>query len=162
MRSSYLILFFLIGCCLAACKQVPHHYAYSKSVGAAEPVVRPAILFVIFNMEQRDGITEMTIMDKKVVEGALKSAPESSTAHDRVYVAQLNKDKMEIAGFYMEHPLRKNVEYTNEANELTTKFVEFNGAEFFIRVSVNPDCVYLRLDDVRGSEVVKSFLFNLN
>lgn len=158
----WLLPVLMAGVLVLACKRT--HYTY----GYAEPADksglsggRPEILFATFVIRQRDTTTTMELREKNVVHGRLKATPENSGATDRLYVAVLDNNKSELSGFYIEHPLRKNVEYTNEANELAIKFIELREAEFFIRTPLDPQSRFVRVDDVRGDRVVSSFLFGI-
>lgn len=150
----------MAGILFVACKRTPYAYNYTEPADEHRGGDgRPKLLFMTFVIRQNDTATTVELKEKNVVDGQLKTRPGDSEASDRLYVALLNKDKTEIYGYYLKHPLRKNVEYTGEGNELATKFVELNEAEFFIRTTLEAGSAFLRLDDVREGRVVNSFLF---
>ncbi|MBX2901331.1 MAG: hypothetical protein KF775_16880 [Cyclobacteriaceae bacterium] len=120
------------------------------------------LLFATFKIARDSNATVITLMSKHLVKGTHKSDPETSTATNRLQVVQLNQDGTELTGYYLGHPLRKNVEYLNEHQEYSTRWVELPEAEFFIRVALEPTCVYLVVYEVNGSDKLKLLSVNVN
>lgn len=156
-KLSFCALFLLSGM-LLSCKSSHYDYSYTTNDDSTEKA--PEILFATFIVQHVDSTTTIELKDTRITQGNLKNQPANSHATDRVYVAQLRDDKTEISGFYVDHPLRKNIEYINERDELTTKYIELAEAEFFVRVPMAENCRFLRLDEVRGARVVNSFVFD--
>jgi|GEM_PF-951078 hypothetical protein len=161
MKYSF-ILILLAGSMGQSCKPTAVSYQYSAPSRVEIPEDdKPKILFMTFFIQQKDNKTEIELTDSNVKYGTLKSENQDSKAQYRIYVAQLDKNMAEIAGFYIEHPLRKNVEYTNEENELVSKSIELAEAEFFIRTKLNEQSKHVQLNEIYEDQVLNSFVFNI-
>lgn len=159
---AYLLVLLCVMVLLEACKPVSYQYTYQESAQTNEQAALPQILFMSFTMRKDSSESVVTMLEKKILKGVLKSDPESSMADDRLYVVQLTKERTTLSGYYLDHPLRKNMEYINEQQEYKTRWVELEEAEFFIRVALDPACAYIVLYEMKGMEVEKSFLFSIN
>lgn len=158
----YLLEVVCLAILIQSCKPVSYQYTYQEPTQTYEQAALPQILFMTFAIKKDSGESVVTLLEKKTLKGVLKSGMESSTAEDRIFVVQLSKEKTELSGYYLEHPLRKNMEYLNEQQEYETRWVELEEAEFFIRVALDPACAYIGLYEMKGMVREKSFLFSVN
>lgn len=163
MRNFWLMFGFgLLSVVMCSCKPNAYNHTYREPVDVDTIPYDPQLLFVTFKIRQDSNASVISLLEKQLVKGTLKSNPEISNANDRIYVVQLTRDKTELLGYYIDHPLRKSVESVNDQQEFSTRWIELQEADFFVRIALEPTCVYLGLYEVKGTEVVKSFFFNVN
>ena len=115
------------------------------------------ILFLTFKIKEDSASTAIIeLLEKNFVSGSLKGASESSQAENRLIINQVDDQQHVLGEMSVDHPLIKYVEYVNEAREFETKLIRQQSAEFFIRVAINTQTSYLRIDEVREGKEVKS------
>jgi hypothetical protein len=115
------------------------------------------ILFLTFKIQEDSASTAIIeLLEKNFVSGTLKGTSESSQTENRLIINQIDDIQHVLSEMSIDHPLIKYVEYVNEAREFETKLVRQPSAEFFIRVALQPQTSYLRIDEVRGDRAVRS------
>ena len=98
---------------------------------------KSAIFFLSFKIykDLKKGTNIIELIDKTKVEGELKRVDDSQNlAEDNLILEFIDHEKI-VKTIVLPHPLQKNVEFA-EGNELKSKQVKLNEAEFFIRLQL--------------------------
>lgn len=140
------------------CKQA--QYSYQPTV---QPVaVNPQMIFLTFSikMDTLKG-SQITLVDKQIVEGKLKAVHEDYTFQNRLVVKQLNNLQQELSTSTVDHPLIKRVEYADDQGILDSKIVNLKVGEFFIRTTLHQETVFIRVEEVIDNKNVAVVTFKI-
>ncbi|HUH74703.1 MAG TPA: hypothetical protein VLZ75_09865 [Chitinophagales bacterium] len=107
------------------------------------------IYFLVFNISQDTALKNSTIhLTSKINSvGEIKNNfQEHIDSENYLKVEVYDKDLL-INTIIIEHPLYKNIEYFDE-EKLSTKFIELDSADFFIRLQVNNPSNVINISEV--------------
>jgi hypothetical protein len=102
------------------------------------------------------------LIEKRVVEQRLKAEPANSNDPDRLVVKQLNTELKELAICAVDHPLRKNVEYTDDMGRLGIKKIILKEGEFFVRVTLQEKTQYIRVEEIVADIKITETTFTIS
>lgn len=113
---------------------------------ATEP---PQILFLILKVEAdaAGDLRRVRLLEKKQVPGVVKRntlttvEPSAGQAYLRLVVVGEGGQEQQV--FYLEHPLRKNVEYLDEKQQFNRKEVLLREADLPVRIQYRPELHHL-------------------
>lgn len=131
-----LCLSLLLVCCTWAKK--------TDSVAPASDSDR-IILFLVLKIRKDDLHADsfIELLSKTFVRGKMKREEPPSYKTIPCLKADIYRKNRLVHTLFLEHPLYKHFEYADERGVLTTKNVELNEAEFFIRMSVQGDRIQI-------------------
>ncbi len=148
-----LLLLILLVLLLFGCKPTSLTYLHQETQPSSSV---ESIVFLSFSIQKDTAASVILLIEKNIVTGSLKSAPEDSPAPDRLIISQLTSENKEINSSSIAHPLRKQVEFVNENQLFESKLVEQDHAEFFVRLGLTKESSYIRIDEIWGNEKIGS------
>lgn len=121
------------------------------------------MIFLTFKMtaDSTNG-NQLELRSKTIVNERLVTEPQNSEAVDRVIVSQLTNTKEVIASVAVEHPLKRRVEVANDRGEIQSREVILREAEFFVRVTLQPQTKYIRVTEIVANKSMSEISFNLD
>jgi len=143
-----------------ACSASKHAHTASKdatpsvSPGHQELTGNPAadsIVFFFFTAKQDTGESklEIDLQEIRTVKGKLKKdfTDEHISAKHKLKIAFLDKNREVKKEGYIEHPLKRSIEYLDENNQFKWATLNETKSEFMIRTIYNRDYKYIGFYD---------------
>ncbi len=143
MNHLYIVSFILICIGTGACKtQKPTSSTISNITSnqnnAPQVATTDQLLFLVFQIKKNieGAYSKITLIKREKVNGKLKQGHiNEDTFENELIIYQYNHQTL-IDSIVCEHPLYKNLEDFN-GNTMTTRQVELDSAEFFIRLQLD-------------------------
>lgn len=144
-----------------ACKS-PQPVAYQYQEPEGNSARLSEIVFLTFRIyEDSTASASVELLEKQIVGGKIKVEGGDSQEKNRIVVKQFDKQKIEVNAVAINHPLFKQVEVTNNTGSYETKYLQLADAEFFVRLTLLPQTVFIRVDEVREEKEIKSTWFTI-
>ena len=148
----------LLASLLYCCRQVQHTYQPPES----ETVEDAKAIFLSFSISaDSSGKNVIELISKKVTDGAVKGKPSATISTSYLIVSLLDKSGGVKVEEMVEHPLLREVEYTNEKNELAHKALNLKNAEFFVRLKLPSSADHVLVTEVVNQKKINSAEFPL-
>ncbi|MBX2962433.1 MAG: hypothetical protein KF687_07970 [Cyclobacteriaceae bacterium] len=145
---------------LFACRAPQPVYSYQESTLPKKGSGRFSILSFRI-AEDSLSQTTVTLLDEHYIDGNLKGEHNDSDAENILLIKQEDAQLQVVDQTTLDHPLIKYVEYVNERQEFETKLVTQHEAEFFIRIELKPQTLYIRIDEVREGKELQLAQFKI-
>ena len=143
-----MILFFLSGC-KAAREQVAEEN--NEEILLVQNT--PQIMMITFSIDSRDSIKVINAVKNP---GRLRGWDDSKSepGEGDLVISFLNETYLECSKTIVQNPLIKRVEYseTDDISTLTSKTIDLDSAEFFIRVQFDECFKHLRIEKFENEE----------
>jgi len=112
----------------------------NKNIVASNPEEN-SFLYMIFGISRDtiDNTTQITLKSKKEIVGFVKSTNESYVSKNFLQFLFVDKSNKVISTQILDHPLFYRAETLNESEQLVTRMVELDNAEFVLRVNKTDD-----------------------
>jgi len=104
---------------------------------------------------------KITLINKKITAGSTKPAAEKIIRANHLSISLLNRNRQVLETATIEHPLFKEVEYTQDNGEFTRKTLNLKHAEFFIRIKLSHDAEWVIVDEIINQKKMNSVEFNV-
>lgn len=105
------------------------------------------IVFVVFKIKKGTTKSVIEMVSTTISEGKLKKQPESPLESSQFVEIEVNSRNNVLQAIKINHPLYKDIEYSNDHGELEKKRVEVNEDTFFIRFQVKGTSATLRIKE---------------
>src|SRR5262245_22948285 len=127
-RTAALIASIIVCCCH------PAQHTFQPPEAETAP---PKMVFMTFSIHN-DSTTksEIKLLSKKEADGKIKGLSPTVTSPTSLTVALLDRGGQVLVEEVVEHPLYREVEYTNDRNEFERKALNLKDAEFFVRIKL--------------------------
>lgn len=127
-----------------------------------QPAAGAGMIFLSFKMTA-DSVNgnRLELLSKIVVRERLVTEPENSEAADRIIVSQLANTKEIVTSVAVEHPLKRRVEIANDQGIIQSREIILQQAEFFVRVTLQPQTEYIRVTEIVANKTMSETTFNL-
>lgn len=154
-----LVVFILVGSSVA-CHQSAHTYQYQSPQEKSSTA--SAFLFLSFRATERlDSAALIELIDQKRIAGSFKDNSIPSQSVNRLEIKLLDENQQELRSYQVDHPLLKQIEYTDERNQFVAKIVRSKKEEFFLRVTLPHAVVLVRVDEIKENKKVGQTFFKL-
>lgn len=122
----------------------------------------PKMIFLSFSIQaDSSGKNIISLISKKEVDGATKVKPQVTASPNHLIISLLDKSGGTKGEEVIEHPLLREVEYTNEKNEFTSKALNLKNAEFFVRMKLPESADRVQVTEVINQKKVNQVEFPL-
>ncbi len=113
------------------------------------PDAEPKMLFLVLKLHKDSvsGINSIELLSQQIAPGKIKKRKQKTAPKSYIAVSLWQQDNL-IATEIVDHPLFKQLEYTDEKGLLKSKFVELNAAEFFTRLQLSGNADMLSISEV--------------
>lgn len=147
-----LTVFILIS--LAACKTSKEQVTEENDTAIVLVQNTPEILMVSFSMDSRDSVKVINSMRNP---GRLRGEfySKSEPKEGDLIISILNEANVVCSKTIVENPMLRRFEYseTDDISTLTSKTIELDSAEFFIRVQFDVSFKHLRVEKYENEEI---------
>lgn len=152
--SALLIALMLVGCRPA----IQHTY----QPPAASSVSNAKLIFLTFTVTtDSNGNNNVQLVSKKETDGNIKVNQQLENPLKYMIVSLLSQEHTVLEEQIVEHPLYKEVEYTNDKKEFERKALNLKEAEFFVRMKLPEAAAFVTVTEVIEKNKVNSVEFNL-
>ncbi|KAA9332172.1 hypothetical protein F0P96_11850 [Hymenobacter busanensis] len=152
---------------LTACQRPTKQYTPLAVVPtqASQPAASAAkLVFISFKATATPaGPARFELLKTSVVAGSLKADPTAAGAAETyVAVALLDTRQRVLSTTTIDHPLRRDTEYLNDARQLGRKTVVLPEAEFFVRLALPSGTAAVRLTEITNRQAAAPADFPLS
>ena len=105
------------------------------------------ILFVVFKIKKGTTKSTIEIVSTTISEGKLKKQPEDTLDSNQFVEIEVTSGNNAFQLVKINHPLYKDIEYSNSNGELKKKRVEVNEDTFFVRFQLKGAAATLRIKE---------------
>jgi hypothetical protein len=138
------------------CKPVQHTYEPLEPI---EPN-STRLIFLSFSVQaDSSGKSIIRLISKKETDGTIKGNSPIISSPTHLIVSLLNKSGIVKVEEIVEHPLHREVEFTNEKNELDRKALNLKNAEFFVRMKLPLSAERVQVTEVINDKKINSVEF---
>jgi hypothetical protein len=116
------------------------------------------IVFLVFKMQKETDTNKITLIDQIIKPGIMKSEPEATIDSDTYLSIDLFQNNKLLKTIKKEHPLYKHIEYTDDNNQLTSKNIEVEQDDFFIRIQKKSFPIQVKISEVIKNNLKKELL----
>ena len=118
------------------------------------------MIFLSFSVQaDSSGKSVIQLISKKESDGTIKGKSPIVTSPTHLVVSLLDKSGTVKVEEIVEHPLLREVEYTNEKNELARKALNLKNAEFFVRMKLPSAADRIQVTEVINQKKINSSEF---
>jgi hypothetical protein len=105
--------------------------------------------FLVFKIRKDSvrGKDVIELVSKTQSDGKIKGNSPASTDFEDYLTIEVFKQNKLINVTFIEHPLYKHVEYVDEQGNLSTKYIELDQAEFFVRLQMKGNSNKIRISE---------------
>ena len=119
-----------------------------------------SLTFLSFSVQaDSSGKSIVQLISKKETDGTIKGKPPVTPPPTRLVISLLDKSGGVKVEEIVDHPLFREVEYTNEKNELSRKALNLKNAEFFVRMNLPLSADRVQVTEVINQEKINSSEF---
>jgi len=104
------------------------------------------IAFLVLKMKKdsQSAKSDITLLSKTQTTGRIKNSADKPNSKNYLTIEVLDNNVL-FQTVFVNHPLYKTVEYTDENNQLTSKSITLNEAEFFVRLQTKSGRTKVRI-----------------
>ena len=102
------------------------------------------IVFLNLKIQKAPNGNKITLLSKTKTTGKIKQNPQKPRSQEYLTIEVFNNNTL-YQTTYNTHPLYKNIEYADEQNQLTTKSIQLDQDEFFIRLQTKSGQTKVRI-----------------
>ena len=166
LRIKILVVLTLSGCFGCANKGMPQKQAQLPATPVSENYISGTadntnqILFLSFIIKQTTPQNELRLKDKIVAQGRLKKDFEQTASPtDKNYLKfTFSGSSAGTSDYYIQHPLYKELEFTDEKGRLERKLQVLDSAEFFIRTPLLENVKTVTVTETIGGRAGRELL----
>ena len=152
-RTAALLASVLLYCCQ------PAQHSYQPPQTETAP---PKMVFMTFSIHNDStGKSELKLLSKKEADGKIKGKSPAVTSPTNLTISLLDGRGKVLVEEVIEHPLYREVEYTNDKNEFERKALNLKDAEFFVRINLPLTADRALVTEVIDQKKVNSVEFNI-
>lgn len=120
------------------------------------------MVFLTFRMRD-DSVSEKTIelVGKTIVHQKLKSEPSKPAAPNHILIRQLSSTDGVLSTHTLDHPLLKRFEFADDEGRFQTKSIKLKDAEFFARVTLYQETVYIQVEEELEGKITYTRKFKI-
>ena len=150
-----ILLIFIILLGVVSCKSTNNKTEY-KVNGSSELVsYADQIAFLMFTIE-KDTLKNKNIVqlkDMKFASGTMRDDNSDKIKSAYFLTVEVYENSLLSRTFYVEHPLYKKAEFSTSDGKLTTKTVELDKSDFFIRIQVKSQQTEIIISETLSDEI---------
>jgi hypothetical protein len=143
---------------LAACRTAKHSDQPHSEVVAPPP----EMIFLSFRIHRDSAGSNITLLQKKVVDGKIKGEPQRTDNSDHLVISIVAKNHQVLNSQKIVHPLFRDVEVTNAKGEFERKNVTLTQAEFFVRMRLPEGSESVLVEEFIGNKRINSAEYQLD
>lgn len=142
---------------LYRCQPIAHSYQPPE-----QAVANPKMIFLTFSI-QADSVekNKIQLIGKKEADGPIKGKSPAASSSTHLVVSLVDRAGQVLLEETIEHPLLREVEYTNDKNEFERKALNLKNAEFFVRMKLPATADRVLITEVIKEQKVNSVEFNI-
>lgn len=117
----------------------------------------PKLLFLNYQMQKLNDKTNITLINQITTDGKLKDKTKTqvSTTVGDLECLVLDERLIQLERHTIKNPLKKIVEFINDAGELEKRQLDLDSAQFSLKLQLHPKARYIIINEITETNPIK-------